>query len=817
MTKEYSVLYFMSWRLLCLILVFACAGLQLSAQTQVRSVEDFNQNWKFFLGDDPKAFAADYPDTKWRRLNLPHDWGVEGTFSKSHPATFGGGALPGGTGWYRKQFTVPASLKGKYIAVDFDGVYRNSEVWVNGHYLGKRPNGYISFQYEISAFLHYGAKNNIAVKVDNSRQPNSRWYSGSGIYRDVKLITLDPVHVDHWGTFVSSSVLNQNLYKVNIQVSIKKRSTLPVNVLLRNTIYDARKKLVGATEKMLTLTNTGTSSNAEIEIAKPRLWSDTDPYLYQVQTQIVVDGKVVDDYETPLGIRTFSFDADRGFILNGKEIKIKGVCNHHDLGALGTAFNVRAAARQLELLKAMGCNGIRTSHNPPASALLDLCDKMGFIVMDEAFDMWEKKKSDFDYHLYFAKWHKRDLEDQILRDRNHPSVFIWSVGNEIQEQWGKGKDTTGRVIARELVAIVKHLDKSRPVTTANNDVNLYNNLISSGAMDLIGYNYNHEKWKDFHHTYPGKKLIATETTSALQTRGHYDFPADSMRIWPTAWDKPLLTGNADWSCSAFDNCYSPWGSSHEATLKAFMKDPVVSGMYVWTGFDYLGEPTPYEWPARSSYFGILDLAGFPKDVYYLYQSVWTDKPVLHIFPHWNWNIGQTIDVWAYYSVADEVELYLNGVSLGKKTKVGDDLKVRWKVAYQPGKLKAVSRKNGELILVQTIYTAGKAAQLELSADRSKISADGRDLSFITVTVTDQDGNMVPDAHPLISYSLAGEASLAGVDNGQPTSHESFKGTTHSAFNGLALAIVKAGKKQSKIRLTASSDGLRSATIEIDLK
>lgn len=805
-------------RLLSLILTLCCAGMNVFSQQQ-DGINDFNQNWKFLLGDTPKAMAENYPDAKWRNLNLPHDWGIEGSFSKLHPATFSGGALPGGKGWYRKQFTISAASKGKYIAIDFDGVYRNSEVWINGHYLGKRPNGYISFRYELSPFLHYGGKNTIAVKVDNSKQPNSRWYSGSGIYRDVKLLVFNAVHVDHWGTFILTPVVNESVAKVKLNVTVSSPGIRPQVIVVKNQVYDQDKKLVSATEKELKLKLDAktTVMQDEFDLDKPHLWSDADPYLYTVQTQILIGGQVADSYITPLGIRTFSFDADRGFILNGKELKIKGVCNHHDLGALGTAFNARAAERQLELLKAMGCNAIRTSHNPPASALLDLCDKMGFIVMDEAFDIWAKKKSDFDYHLDWTKWHKRDLEDQILRDRNHPSVFIWSVGNEIMEQWGKGADTTGRTIARELAATVRNLDTSRPVTTANNEINLYNNLIQSGAMDLIGYNYNHDKWKDFHKTYPGKKLIATETTSALQTRGHYDMPSDSVRIWPTAWDKKLLKGNEDLSCSAYDNCYTPWGSSHEQTLQAFMFDPVVSGLFVWTGFDYLGEPTPYEWPARSSYFGILDLAGFPKDIYYLYQSVWTDKPVLHILPHWNWKKGQIIDVIAYYSMADEVELYLNGVSQGKKTKEGNALKVSWRLHYQAGTLKAISRKNGKVVLEETVHTAGAAARILLSADRPKLAADGKDLSYVTVRITDKDGNLIPDAAQLISYKLIGDASISGLDNGSPVSHESFKGSSHKAFNGLALAIIKAGTKKSSVQLIASSPGLTSATLELQLR
>jgi beta-galactosidase len=799
------------------VLILTCAITSVTAQAQQLGSSDFNCDWKFSRSNHPRAFDVGFPDSKWRKLDLPHDWGIEGTFSEKNQAGFGGGALPGGVGWYRKKFRIPAGYKGKYIAIDFDGVYRNSEVWINGHLLGKRPNGYIAFRYDLSPWLKYNDENVIAVKVDNSKQPNSRWYSGSGIYRDVKLVVLNPVHIDRWGVFISTPVVIEEFAKVKLQIKLSTPVKGAKVLTVQNKVYDRDKKLVTRVDQVVVLSAGKTVINEELEITKPRLWSDTDPYLYTVETRILVNGEVTDSYKTPLGIRTFIFDADRGFVLNGKEVKIKGVCNHHDLGALGTAFNVRAAERQLEILKEMGCNGIRTSHNPPASALLDLCDKMGFIVMDEAFDIWQKKKSPFDYHLDWARWHKRDLEDQILRDRNHPSVFIWSIGNEIMEQWGTGADTAGRKLARELAGIVRSLDLTRPITAANNEVNSFNNLIQSGALDIIGYNYNHSKWKDFHKTYPGKKLIATETTSALQTRGHYDLPADSIRIWPAAWDKKLLDGNADYSCSAYDNCYTPWGSSHEQTLHAFMFNPVVSGMYVWTGFDYLGEPTPYEWPARSSYFGIFDLAGFPKDVYHLYQSVWTDKPVLHIFPHWNWKLGQNIDVLAYYSQADEVELYINDKSLGIKRKDGDALKVSWKVNYQPGTLKAVSRKNGKIILEKTISTAGTAANIVLHADRNNLHADGNDLSFVTVSVTDKEGNLIPDAANQINFKLTGGASIAGLDNGSPVSHESFKGNHHRAFNGLALAIIKAGRQASLVELVAESPGLASATLKIEVR
>lgn len=800
-----------------LVLLFALCigGTKTFAQQHPRQEVDFNKGWKFRLGDQAGWSSAELNDNTWSALDLPHDWSIEGKFDKNNPATVGGGALPGGTGWYRKQFQVPASAKGKYIAIDFDGVYRNSEVWINGHYLGKRPNGYIAFRYDLSKHLRYGGMNTIAVKVDNAKQPNSRWYSGSGIYRDVKLLTANPIHVEQWGSYVTTPEVTEQLAKVQVELRVNangKKQAAEIKTL----ILDAEKKVVASTSQKVQLGGAAPFTTS-LELKKPQRWSVEQPYLYTLQSQIIVDGKEVDRYDTPLGIRTFSFDQNKGFTLNGKEMKIRGVCMHHDLGALGAAFNVRAAERQLEILKSMGVNGLRTSHNPPAKALLELCDKMGFIVMDEAFDMWVKKKSDFDYHLDWDKWHKKDLEDQILRDRNHPSVMMWSVGNEIPEQGGTGADTSGRVITRELVAIVKNLDKTRPVTTANNNVEANNNLVLSGALDLIGYNYNHDKWKDFHKTYPGQKLIASETTSALQTRGSYDMKSDSARIWPVRWDLPLLTGNDDFSCSAYDNCYTPWGSSHEQTLQAFENNPVVSGMFVWTGFDYLGEPTPYTWPARSSYFGIMDLAGFPKDVYYLYKSAWTNEPVLHIMPHWNWKDGQEIDVISYYSQADEVELYLNGVSQGKKSKQGQDMKVMWRLKYAPGELKAVSRKNGKNVLEKLIRTAGPAAKLELTADRSKINADGKDLSFVTVRVLDKDGNLIPDAANLINFKIEGDAKITAVDNGSPISHESFQADHRKAFNGLALAIIKAGSKASKVTLSANSEGLQAASIQIEVK
>ena len=793
-------------------LVFLLLIMAKGFSQQVRSVVDFDKGWHFNLGDVPNGQANDFSDGKWRILNLPHDWSVEGQFSKSNPATPEGGALPGGIGWYRKSFTVSASSKGKLIYIDFDGVYQKSDVWINGHHLGFRPNGYISFRYELTPYLNYGSQANvIAVKVDNSVQPNSRWYSGSGIYRNVWLVTTGRLAIDHWGTYVTTPKVTNQSATVDLAVKVRKYEGKITPYSVKTTIYNA----AGAVVANKTVANIAsgdslTEVKQNFTVANPVLWSVEHPYLYKVITQIVENGKVADEYTTPLGIRYFDFDVDKGFSLNGKPMKLLGVCDHHDLGSLGSAINTRALERQLEILRGMGCNAIRTSHNPPAPELLDLCDKMGFIVMDEAFDCWEWGKEKYDYHLYFKAWHKKDLEDQILRDRNHPSVLIWSIGNEIPQQ----SDTSALRLAPELAAIVHSLDKTRPITTANNNPDTRNKIIASGAIDLIGYNYHEKEYAKFHDRYPGKKFIGTETTSALETRGFYETPSDSIRRWPT---RDTTKMNADHTVSAYDNVSAPWGSTHEETWKVIKKYDFLSGMFIWTGFDYLGEPTPYSWPSRSSYFGIIDLAGFPKDVYYMYQSEWTNKTVLHIFPHWNWEPGKTVDVWAYYNHADEVELFLNGKSLGVKKKTGDDLHVMWRLKFEPGTLKAVSRKNGKVVLTREIHTAGQPAKIELTVDRKNIKADGKDLSFITVKILDKDGNVVPDADNLVDFKVNGEGFIAGVDNGDPVSHDSFKADYRKAFHGLALAIIQAKEKAGNITFTATGKGLQSATLVLNTK
>ncbi len=706
--------------------------------------------------------------------------------------------------------------RSKLIYIEFDGVYKNSDVWINGNHLGRRPYGYSSFRYELTPYLFYGEVDNvIAVRVDNSQQPDSRWYSGSGIYRNVWLEKTATIAVDHWGTFVTSPEVSGDEALLRIITQVKNGSGSVADVRLETVVYDADNRRVASSgTDPLKLNGSVTAVTQELTVREPELWSVERPYLYRVVTEIYAGNTLTDKYETLTGIRSFAFDSEKGFFLNGKPLKILGVCNHHDLGCLGAAVNTRAIERQLEILKEMGCNAIRTAHNPPAPELLDLCDRMGFIVMDEAFDMWKVKKTDYDYHLDFDEWHKRDLEAMVMRDRNHPSVFIWSIGNEVMEQWQR--DGSGEAIATELAGIVRALDDTRPITAACNDPLPHNPVIASGALDLMGFNYNDTLWTRFPVIFPGGKFIGAETNSALATRGSYDLPSDIVRRWPVRWDQPFMDGNADLTCSSYDNCSAPWGTTHLDAWRLMRANDFLSGMFIWTGFDYLGEPTPYWWPARSSYFGIIDLAGFPKDAYWFYQSVWTDKPVLHLFPHWNWNPGQTVDVWAYTN-CDEVELFLNDVSLGKKVKGDDDLNLVWSVQHEAGTLTAVGYSGGRETMRSEVRTAGEPAAIVLSADRSEISADGHDLSFITVTVVDKENIPVPHADNLVEFSVEGPGFIAGVDNGSQTSMEPFKADYRMAFNGKCLVVLQSGKEKGVIALNASSEGLAGAACTVRVR
>jgi beta-galactosidase len=803
--------------LFCLILffsLFSCVSKDKSLNLDARNIENFNSQWKFFLGDDENAYLQKFDDSQWDILDLPHDWSISEPYDINNPGGFGTSFMIGGVGWYRKSFFIPEDNLSKRIEITFDGVYQNSTVWINGHKLGNRPFGYITFKYDLSPYIIPGGENIISVRVDNSDQPNSRWYSGSGIYRNVWLTISEQLYIDPWGVFVTTPNVNSEFADVSIESIVRNNSDYNGSYTLVSEVFSPSGVKVAEVTNIFDAEGKSEVGISQVlTIQKPMLWDVESPMLYTLRQTVFDGSNKIDDYITTFGIRYFEFSSTKGFVLNGNQVKIKGVCMHHDLGALGAAINVRAMERQLEILREMGVNGIRTAHNPPAPELLHLCDRMGFIVMNETFDMWKMPKVKYGYSLYWDEWHEQDLRDHLARDRNHPSVFIWSIGNEILEQWHP--DGTDITIA--LANIVKELDPTRPITAGNNFPTPDNSLIKSGRLDLIGYNYKHETYEEFMQMFPGLSFIATETTSALATRGSYHMPSDSIRRWPYQWDIPFVDGPTDNSCSAYDNCSAPWGSTHEETWKVVKKHDFLTGMYIWTGFDYLGEPTPYEWPSRSSYFGVIDLAGFPKDAFYMYKSEWTNETVLHLFPHWNWNQGQEVDVWAYYNNADEVELFLNGQSLGVKSKQNDDVSVWWRVNYFAGELKAISRKNGAVVLEKVVNTALQPAKLRAIADRSLLNKGGIDLSFITIEVLDENDNIVPNADNLVQIKVVGNASVAGVDNGSQTGHFLFSGTQINAFNGKCLAIIRAGKNAGKVTIELTSDNLPMHVVELVIK
>ena len=809
--------------------------------TEPRTVEDFNFDWRFTLGDDPAFATEEYDDSEWRRLHLPHDWSIEGEFSADNPSTPAGGALPGGIGWYRKLFTTP-DIEGKIVSIEFDGIFMNSTVYVNGHEVGYRPYGYSSLSYDITPYLKpEGNRNLIAVRCDNYDQPNSRWYGGCGIYRNVRLVVTSNTFVEYCGTYVTTTDND-----VNCTVTLNNKSNDNRTVALVNAIFDADGKMVAIDEQQVEVKAGETiDTQATMTVDSPELWDIDNPYLYKLTTVVKLDGKVIDEYTTPFGFRSFEFRADTGFWLNGRNLKLKGVCMHHDMGALGTAVHHRALERQLEILRSFGVNAIRTSHNPPAPELLDLCDQMGFLVMDEAFDMWRRAKTKFDYARFFDEWHEKDLVDFIKRDRNHPSIVIWSVGNEILEQWdsdeqnslddlpteqrnllmnfmaenASGETTDADInpnvlLTRHIVSTLKSYDATRPVTAGCNETRPSNNLLRSGALDIVGFNYHEQDYDSVKVWYPNLPFIGSETASSLNSRGFYLHPSSEVHVVPERWDLPYDTDHHQ--CSAYDNSRAPWATLHEEAWIVVRDRDYCAGTFVWTGFDYIGEPTPYSWPSRSSYFGIVDLCGFPKDCYYMYRSEWTDEPTLHLFPHWNWAEGDKIDLWAYYNTADEVELLVNGRSLGRSKKSATRLHALWEgVEFEAGEITAIGYKDGKEIMRHTRKTAGEPASLTLTADRDVIAADGYDLSYITIDCVDSEGNFMPTAMNQLYFEVTGAGELVGVDNGNAAGSESLKGDKMKLFNGKALAIVRSlCNKGGNITLTVKGEGLGEHSITI---
>ncbi len=766
---------------------------------------NFDRDWRFHLGDVENGETATFDDKSWRQLDVPHDWSIEGPFDQRSPAGDGGGYLDGGIGWYRKTFATPPEAKNRRIWIEFDGAYMDSDVWLNGKHLGRHPYGYTGFYYDLTDAVAPQGQNVLAVRL-NVTQPCSRWYSGAGIFRHVRLLALDPVHVAHWGTYVTTPSVTADSADVKISTRVENQGAAAVEVQLWSEIIgpDGKALRASAEPPKVVLAAGGESTFVEtVSVAKPKLWSPDSPQLYCATSHAMVGGETVDFLTTNFGIRTVEFTKDRGMLINGRHVPVKGVCDHHDLGCLGSAVHRRGIQRQLEILKGMGCNAIRTSHNPPDPALLDLCDAMGFVVMDEAFDEWKSNKTPHGYGRFFDEWSERDISSMVDRDRNHPSIVLWSIGNEIPEQRARN----AYEMAKRLADICKREDPTRLTTSACNNPGPADRTGYAKPLGVVGINYNIGAYKQIKGKY---NLIASETSSALSTRDAYGLKVGSD-------GKVEIQKQFEHQVTSYDLVAPRWGNLAETDLLALMHSPWVAGEFVWTGFDYIGEPTPYGWPSRSSYFGIVDLAGFPKDRYYLYRSVWRPEPLVHLLPHWTWPglEGKEIPVWAFTN-CDSVELFLNDKSLGaRKLDRENSLHVTWSVPYAAGTLRAVATKDGKEVARDEVRTAGQPKRLLLEPDRAKFNADGEDLSYVAVRVVDDNGLVCPEARNLVRFQLSGPAAIAGVDNGDPTNHESFKGDKHKVFHGLGLVVVNAGRTPGKIKLRAEAEGLEGAEVSLE--
>jgi beta-galactosidase len=778
-------------------------------------------------GGEVSYVQDDFDDSGWEKVNLPHDWAIGGPFLETGP--YGGmGRLPSrGVGWYRKSLDIPASDQGKSIFLDVEGAMSYASVWLNGQLVGGWPYGYNSWRLDLTPFATPGGSNQLAIRLDNPPE-SSRWYPGGGLYRDVWLTKTQPIHVSQWGTYVTTPKVSEASATVDFVVSVDNDSGTGAPVDVATGIYaldadgERVEGLVSAIEaKRIRIAAGDTAAvKGSTTISSPRLWGpppNQAPDRYLAVTTIRQGSELVDRVETPFGIRSVRFDPDTGVHINGELIALNGVNNHHDLGALGAAFNSRAAERQLEILREMGTNALRMSHNPPAPGLLELADRMGFLVVDEIFDVWLRKKTPLDFHLIFKDWHEQDLRAFIRRDRNHPSVILWSVGNEVGEQQ-TGEE--GAAVAKTLKRIVREEDPSRLVTTAMNWADA--DMPLPATMDVINLNYQGvgvrtlpSDFPAYRRQFPDKVIFSSESASALSSRGEFLFPVSGSVSGPV---RPGAGGDpATRHVSAYELHAADFGSSPDKSFALHDQHPYVAGEFVWTGFDYLGEPTPYD-SSRSSYSGIIDLAGFRKDRFYLYQSRWRpDLPMAHILPHWTWpqRIGEVTPIHVFTS-GDEAELFVNGESQGKKEKAPYQYRLRWDyVTYQPGEVKVVAYKNGKEWATSTVRTAGSPARLDASADRSTISADGRDLSFITVRVADENGRTVPQANNPITFSIAGPAEIVATDNGDPTSFVPFQAAEREAFNGFVLAIVRGLPRQpGSIIVRAQSGSLRGDSVAL---
>jgi beta-galactosidase len=833
-----------------LLIMLTCVSM---GQNAPRTRESFNEGWKFvkYINASNEAGTTDREpaelempavnDNSWRTVDVPHDWAIEGPFNDTLENNTG--LLPWrGIGWYRKHFTLKESDKEKRIYVDFDGAMANAKVWLNGKYVGEWPYGYTSFRLDLTPYIIIGKENLIAVRLD-TKNLDSRWYPGAGLYRNVWLVKTTQVHVVQNGLYCTAPEIKKEQAALEVQAEVENNLNEPATVTVNATVFKLDNKQQPSGEPVVKTGNTRVLIPAAsrhnfvlgMYVKNPVLWDLENPELYKIIVNVYNGDGPADVVETNFGFRTFTFTARDGFYLNGKKVNVNGVCNHHDLGALGSAFNTRAAERQLELLKEMGCNAIRTSHNPPAPELLDLCDKMGFLVMDEAFDAWITPKKPLDYNKIFSAWVVEDLKTLVRRDRNHPSVFLWSIGNEVNDQ-----DKPSLALA--LNRMVKSEDVTRPVTSGCN----WGGSGTSGfqkSLDVFGINYNLQNYKNFFALADNANIpfFSSESSSTVSSRGEYYFPVKQGDL------NNNLPGKGIFQISSYDVAYPGWATTPDQQWTMMDKFPATFGEFVWTGFDYIGESTPYydditdlkyarnerrkedlnkwleklgtqEIPSRSSYFGIFDLAGFKKDRFWLYQSKWKpDLPMAHILPHWNWpeRKGLVTPVFVYTS-GDAAELFLNGKSLGMKKKGELEYRLRWDdVVYQPGELKVIAYKNGQKWAEDAVKTTGKAYRLSMSSDRPAVTGDGKDLIFVTVKIEDKDKLMVPRSNNQLDFSIEGPGRIVATDNGDATSHESFQAKSKKAYNGLCLVIVAADKNASgSITLNAASKGLKGSSVSI---
>jgi beta-galactosidase len=789
-------------------------------------------------GGDVAFVKADFEDGAWQAVTLPHDWAIAGPFLVDGPHG-GMGRLPSwGIGWYRKQLDIPASDRGRSIFLDIDGAMSYATVWLNGRLVGGWPYGYNSWRLDLTPYVAPGGVNQLAIRLDNPPD-SARWYPGGGLYRNVWLTKTDPVHVAQWGTYVTTPQVSKEQATIKLEVAIDNDGEAPVEAEVTTDIHalDADGTEIGpavarvAPSRVMVTSPDTARVTGTATLIEPQLWGPPPtqrPNRYVAVTTVARGGKVIDRYETRFGVRSLRLDPDTGLHVNGERIVIQGVNNHHDLGALGAAFNLRAAERQLEMLREMGANAIRMAHNPPDPQLLELTDRMGFLVVDEIFDVWERKKTPLDFHLIFPDWHEPDLRAMLRRDRNHPSIMMWSVGNEVGEQY-TGEE--GAAIGRRLHSIVREEDPTRPTTASMNWAKP--DMPFATAFDVINLNYQGEgirqsaefegsdrirtppQYPGFHRAFPDKAIISSETASALSSRGVYLFPV-SKQV-----SAPVRDGRGGDSTirqvSAYELHAVDFGSSADKVFASLDQHPYVAGEFVWTGWDYLGEPTPY-YTSRSSYSGIIDLAGFKKDRFHLYQARWRpDLAMAHLLPHWTWpgREGQVTPVHVFTS-GDEAELFINDKSQGRKKKGPFEYRLRWDdVAYQPGALRVEAYRNGKPWASDTTYTAGTPAKLETIADRNKIRADGLDLSFVTVRILDAEGRPAPTANNRIRYRVEGPGEIIATDNGDPTDMTSFASRERNAFNGLGLVIVRSLPGRSgTITLHAESDTLQGSSISL---